>query len=440
MLIQERLYDIGRMTLADWATAWDADVPESFEWVRTEAFDASVAPNVGAAWFRKSDISEVSELPTAAWFQSANGRYFINAEEQPTVLMFGARADAGADAADSLTAMFDVAGGRNVRIPDGTYSLGSAYTVPAADHLRVSIDGGATFPGQYINFYPNIIPYQVPPVFGREIIKGTYAAADWNDYTNIFQVASAVLNDNCTAATVAVFGQGEADGSAAAAWGGNFVAYARDTGRAISVEMNYGALGVTGGDAYGLVLAAAGDHPTKNAIQIQSNNSNAPNTDGIRFNNASRTSVTQKLIASQSGSHTHGILFDSDFSSAEWQSRNFIVGPTVTSYDSGLRVDASASGLPRLSAFGTATNARVVIRGKGSAGVELQDGASGSKLHVNTTGFGVFGATPVARGALAAPTGSITRTTFDTTTVTTAQLAERVYAIINDLRAFGFFS
>lgn len=54
--------------------------------------------------------------------------------------------------------------------------------------------------------------------------------------------------------------------------------------------------------------------------------------------------------------------------------------------------------------------------------------------------FGVYGATPTARGALAAPTGTITRTTFDTATVTTAQLAQRVYAMINDFRAMGFFS
>jgi flagellar basal body rod protein FlgF len=37
----------------------------------------------------------------------------------------------------------------------------------------------------------------------------------------------------------------------------------------------------------------------------------------------------------------------------------------------------------------------------------------------------------------AAPTGTATRTTFDTTTVTTEQLAERVKALIDDLTSHG---
>jgi len=48
-----------------------------------------------------------------------------------------------------------------------------------------------------------------------------------------------------------------------------------------------------------------------------------------------------------------------------------------------------------------------------------------------------FGATPVAKPSMAAATGSATRTTYDTTTVTLPQLAERVKALIDDLRAFG---
>jgi hypothetical protein len=48
-----------------------------------------------------------------------------------------------------------------------------------------------------------------------------------------------------------------------------------------------------------------------------------------------------------------------------------------------------------------------------------------------------MGATPVTRTSLAAATGTATRTTFDTTTVTTQQLAERVKALIDDLRAYG---
>jgi len=95
---------------------------------------------------------------------------------------------------------------------------------------------------------------------------------------------------------------------------------------------------------------------------------------------------------------------------------------------------------PALFATGTDTDISLIVRGKGASGVRLEDGGSAAKVEINTTGIGFFAATPVARGALAAPTGTITRTTFATSTVTLPQLAERVYAMINDLRAYGLFS
>ncbi len=51
--------------------------------------------------------------------------------------------------------------------------------------------------------------------------------------------------------------------------------------------------------------------------------------------------------------------------------------------------------------------------------------------------IGFLGAAAVARATMAAATGSATRTTFDTTTVTVAQLAERVKALIDDSRSYG---
>lgn len=47
--------------------------------------------------------------------------------------------------------------------------------------------------------------------------------------------------------------------------------------------------------------------------------------------------------------------------------------------------------------------------------------------------------TPVTRSSYGAPTGTATRTAFDTSTVTVSGLAERVKAIIDDLRALGLF-
>lgn len=62
----------------------------------------------------------------------------------------------------------------------------------------------------------------------------------------------------------------------------------------------------------------------------------------------------------------------------------------------------------------------------------IRIGASG-ELHM-------FGGSPVARPTYGAPTGTATRTTFDTTTVTLAQLAERVKAMIDDNRSRGDYA
>jgi hypothetical protein len=61
----------------------------------------------------------------------------------------------------------------------------------------------------------------------------------------------------------------------------------------------------------------------------------------------------------------------------------------------------------------------------------------GEKVTANTSGVAFNGAVPVSRSVYGAPTGTATRTTFDTATVTTALLAERVKALIDDLRISG---
>ena len=90
-----------------------------------------------------------------------------------------------------------------------------------------------------------------------------------------------------------------------------------------------------------------------------------------------------------------------------------------------------------LSVEGSSTNADLILRGKGSSGVRLRDGDNADKVRVNTTGIGFFGAAPFARPTYGAPTGTATRTAFATSTVTTQQLAERVKALIDDLRNYG---
>lgn len=54
--------------------------------------------------------------------------------------------------------------------------------------------------------------------------------------------------------------------------------------------------------------------------------------------------------------------------------------------------------------------------------------------------FAANGKTPTTAGAYGLPTGTATRTTFVTSTVTTAQLAQRVFALIEDLSNSGIIN
>lgn len=85
-------------------------------------------------------------------------------------------------------------------------------------------------------------------------------------------------------------------------------------------------------------------------------------------------------------------------------------------------VATDASRTARISIYAYDTAAREVLRGQASGSAPM---------------IGFLGAAAVARATMAAATGTATRTTYDTTTVTLPQLAERVKALIDDFRAYG---
>jgi len=72
---------------------------------------------------------------------------------------------------------------------------------------------------------------------------------------------------------------------------------------------------------------------------------------------------------------------------------------------------------PRLAAAGADTNLSMVVRGKGTGGVRLEDGAAAAKIETSTTGIGFFGAAPVVKqtiGAALNTGGSETNTNLAT--------------------------
>lgn len=153
--------------------------------------------------------------------------------------------------------------------------IGSANTI--IDSTSINQQVGTLDPDVPLHQYTPIISY--------------FATA--NDYaessaSSIFHFCSWVENSGTTP-TVAVFGEGLATGPGSWVWGGNFVAYTKEssneTSKAVGVEIDYGNLVSNDSAAVGLEITSQGDYASTAAISISSApretppyNQNAPNT------------------------------------------------------------------------------------------------------------------------------------------------------------------
>ncbi|HEX6215288.1 MAG TPA: hypothetical protein VFZ38_10740 [Vicinamibacterales bacterium] len=160
-----------------------------------------------------------------------------------------------------------------------------------------------------------------------------------------------------------------------------------------------------------------------------------------RDTNAYTFGVADNVVQASTGSGVAGGFEIRDAGTLRWRIEKSAGGTfNVLNYDAaGAFVDtpfAAQSGAAGSMSMGGATRGIQITSNQG----RLNDGAA-DKIRWNTTGIGFYGAAPVARQTYGAPTGGAAdRTTFDTTTVTTAQLAQRVRAIIDDLRSNGLFA
>lgn len=119
-----------------------------------------------------------------------------------------------------------------------------------------------------------------------------------------------------------------------------------------------------------------------------------------------------------------------------------------------IQCSASIIATGGMSVISSSTGMRVFAGAAGTAGIEMHAESAGDHfIDCRTSGGGAgtgdfilkaaqlhFNAgTPFARPDYAAASGSASRATFDTTTVTTAELAQRVKAMIDDFISFGIF-
>lgn len=276
-------------------------------------------------------------------------------------------------------------------VPYGSYTLASAYSLPAGTY-NVDVDPGTTF-GSTVNM-SNLFAFQNTPIWAPQIYSNSYSSS-YNSYDNIFQVASYAVA-NTTAPTVAFAGEGVANISMSQAWGGNFIGVAN-----ISGGIAYGAeidaeIWASGGQAVGLLLAAYGNYHLNDALQIQTGTSGAVPANGIIFNEGSGFQpASGALITSTSGtSAQYALNFLGSYSTDEAVFPSFIIGPTPSSVNSSLQVNGGNSSTDvSIQVVGTgsspATNQNLDIYALGSGHVQIKNLGTGTNadfLCANSSG------------------------------------------------------
>lgn len=407
---------------------------------------------------------------------------------------FGAVGDGVTDDRSRIASAVTASSGKTLRASKGSYSLASDYVVPEGD-IQLQLDPGAIFVSSELDCI-NVtkIIGAGPTLAFNGLFKNI--TSSYNGYKHVVGYSSYLKGSTPNAVSVAIYGNAEVASTGHEAFGLNVGTYVTADGVGVACELDSHVVDPNG-DGYALLLDSIGSYPSRAAIVIQNNSAAATFDTGISFNNANGTgTITPGGSAIRMNPGSAGSFIDASqatFTVAEMSLPSFAVGPTPASLNAAVLITGSASGLPTISGAGSASaiglslktkgnsastffqagdgavafrvlsntgttdysqmqggsggavlategasaNSTMFIRGKGTAGVSLQDGALNSKIAINVTGIGFFGAAPVARQTYGAPTGTLTRTTFDTASVTTAQLAERLAALIADLRQNG---
>lgn len=375
---------------------------------------------------------------------------FVNAKD------YGAVGDGAATENSALANAY--AAGSNLFVPSGTYKISPEVDVATKD-IRVQIDPSAKFTTAAWDMGNLARIIGANPVFAIDAIyKGFNTDYDLYEHA----VGQSIFTEaNTTGPTVvSLYSNCEVKVSGAYGFGANFGVYMTQTGGVgvgLEIDTHVTQPGTT---TTALAIDSIGSYESTQAIIIQPNGPSSPFGIGINFNNASgNNAITTKAIRfTGAGTAQHFIYSPDDmtFTSAVLETNVFIVGPSVPLFDSLLRVDASASGSPKLSAVGSATNigilvqtkgtggvsfargdsatcfrvaggsgtattyleaaagsggatitargsdtnADVILTGKGTAGVNILDGGGASKLRANTTGIGFNASTPIAKPAI----------------------------------------
>lgn len=351
-----------------------------------------------------------------------------------------------------------------------------------------------------------LTPDQTAPTMTFDMMRVYYGADFPTGYNNIYQRGSAVfVGEGGPGRVVSLWSYGKSVYAGKSVWATNFGAKAGAVGGiAIMGEWNFGPT-VDGGLAYGIAMVCASNYIGKVAIRLGSNNPGAGVNKFITIDNSTQNLVQESLfevgaingtlrglywrgtfgayeidipgfgvlpgenfgarlqvtpsntstrlgvtaITQSSGTPSTNCNFvlhslgtgSIQFSTNGASNLQFQVGHVASAVD---RIEAlgSTGGLPLLRARGSTADASAVIRGKGAGGVRLQDGASATKIDIDTTGIAFFGGSTSAQSTgWGAITGvSADKATKDGTTATLPEAWAYIKAMRDELVAKNFIA
>lgn len=321
---------------------------------------------------------------------------------------FGSVVDGVYDDRPALVSMLSSGIGL-LSITTGSHKLSSAWN-PSAQDVTIVASPKAEFVTNAPNYSgaSSLVPNIPDPIYSGYLARKNYTSAHWNTYAgNVMHHATVAETDatNMYAGginLVSSFNFARANGAGSSVWGANIVAYSNNaTANAIGIELNCGVL-VSGGTAYGLVVASAGNFQVQNAVQVQANNASSTYKQGIDFNYSAGIDVVSGAVIRASGDGTNvsqRLLYSTgvSFSQAEIDIPSFSVQATVANTANRMSVRGAIAGAsPRITPLGE-TDVGMLVMPRGTGTGILADGLSSGKFRWNQTGIGFNTTSPIAK-------------------------------------------
>ena len=277
-------------------------------------------------------------------------------------------------------------------IDSGTYKVTPEINLTEKD-VHVVVHPAAKFTTAAWDMGPIVKAIGTNPVLAFEALFKD-VDADYDIYQHVVGESIFTQANTSGPVVVSLYANCEVIASGSHGFGANFGVYVTGPGTGIVCEIDSHVTDASG-LGYALVIDSIGSYASQAAIIIQPNGPDSPFLTGISFNNASgNDAITNNAIQFLNAGEAARFIFsheDMMFTSAVLDTYVFIIGPSVTSATGALRVDASASAVPKISAWGSATDIGIVHQSKGTGAYQFLGGDGINRLYLNGTTGNTYG-------------------------------------------------